>query len=108
MQIHSILLHANPQHGDFTVGNLECVPGRGGRQVLKPYTHRGAPIVYSLGNFAFDYFPVDPPQWTGWVAKLTFRPSGPVDLETRAVILDPAGLPHPVVVDEPTAAPATP
>jgi formylglycine-generating enzyme required for sulfatase activity len=71
-------------------------------------THRGAPIVYSLGNFVFDYFPVDPPQWTGWVAKLTFRPSGPVDLETRAVILDPAGLPHPVVVDEPTAAELAP
>jgi hypothetical protein len=31
-----------------------------------------------------------------------------VDLETRAVILDPAGLPHPVVVDEPIAAELAP
>lgn len=57
--------------------------------------HRGAPIVYSLGNFAFDYFPEDPPQWTGWIATLTFTKGQPVSLTTRAVVLDPAGLPHP-------------
>lgn len=57
--------------------------------------HRGAPILYSLGNFVFDYFPEDPPQWTGWVATLTFRKGQPVGLTTRAVVLDPAGLPHP-------------
>ncbi|MCE9631314.1 MAG: CapA family protein [Planctomycetia bacterium] len=62
-------------------------------------THRGAPIVYSLGNFVFDYYPVDPPEWTGWVAKLTFRKGQPVDLETRAVLLDPAGIPQPVEND---------
>ena len=60
-------------------------------------THRGAPIVYSLGNFVFDYYPVDPPEWTGWVAKLTFAKNRPVDLETRAVVLDAAGIPRPVV-----------
>ena len=60
-------------------------------------TYRGAPIVYSLGNFVFDYYPVDPPEWTGWVAKLTFRKDRPVDLETRAVVLDAAGIPKPVV-----------
>jgi len=60
-------------------------------------THRGAPIVYSLGNFVFDYYPVDPPEWTGWVAKLTFAKDKPVDLETRAVVLDAAGIPKPVV-----------
>lgn len=58
--------------------------------------HHGAPIVYSLGNFVFDYYPVDPPEWTGWVAKLTFAKGRPVDLATRAVVLDPAGLPRPV------------
>ena len=63
-------------------------------------THAGAPIVYSLGNFVFDYYPVDPPEWTGWVAKLTFAKDRPVDLETRAVVLDAAGIPKPVEVDE--------
>lgn len=62
-------------------------------------THRGAPIVYSLGNFVFDYYPVDPPEWTGWVATLTFRKGQPVDLETRAVVLDAAGIPKPVDSD---------
>jgi poly-gamma-glutamate synthesis protein (capsule biosynthesis protein) len=57
--------------------------------------HRGAPIVYSLGNFVFDYYPVDPPEWTGWVARLTFTPDRPVELETHAVVLDAAGLPRP-------------
>lgn len=63
-------------------------------------TYRAAPIVYSLGNFVFDYYPVDPPEWTGWVAKLTFAKDRPVDLETRAVVLDPAGIPKPVATDE--------
>lgn len=56
--------------------------------------HRGAPIVYSLGNFVFDYYPVDPPEWTGWVARLTFTPDRPVELESHAVVLDAAGLPR--------------
>ncbi|MFM7184677.1 MAG: CapA family protein [Planctomycetota bacterium] len=63
--------------------------------------HRGAPIVYSLGNFVFDYYPCDPPEWTGWVVKLTAAKGEPVELETRAVALDAAGLPKPVVVDGP-------
>jgi poly-gamma-glutamate synthesis protein (capsule biosynthesis protein) len=63
-------------------------------------THAGAPIVYSLGNFVFDYDPADPPEFTGWVAKLTFRKDRPVDLVTRAVVIDPAGIPRPVDPDE--------
>ena len=59
--------------------------------------HRGAPIVYSLGNFVFDYYPCDPPEWTGWVVKLTAAKGQPVAVETRAVVLDPAGLPKPVI-----------
>jgi poly-gamma-glutamate synthesis protein (capsule biosynthesis protein) len=62
--------------------------------------HRGAPIVYSLGNFVFDYYPVDPPEWTGWVTRLTFAKGKPVELETRAVVLDAAGLPRPVTEDD--------
>jgi poly-gamma-glutamate synthesis protein (capsule biosynthesis protein) len=62
--------------------------------------HAGAPIVYSLGNFVFDYYPVDPPQWTGWVARLTFTPGRPVELETHAVVLDAAGLPRPAREDD--------
>jgi poly-gamma-glutamate capsule biosynthesis protein CapA/YwtB (metallophosphatase superfamily) len=62
--------------------------------------HAGAPIVYSLGNFAFDYYPVDPPEWTGWVATLSFARGRPVALETRAVVLDAAGLPRPATEDD--------
>jgi poly-gamma-glutamate synthesis protein (capsule biosynthesis protein) len=62
--------------------------------------HRGAPVVYSLGNFVFDYYPVDPPEWTGWVAKLTFAKGKPVELQTQAVVLDAAGLPRPVTEDD--------
>ena len=58
--------------------------------------HRGVPIVYSLGNFVFDYYPVDPPTWTGWVVRLTFTTGHPVELETSTVVLDAAGLPSPV------------
>jgi poly-gamma-glutamate synthesis protein (capsule biosynthesis protein) len=52
------------------------------------------PIVYSLGNFVFDYFPYDPPVWKGWILKLTFGVSGRPQLKTTEVELDPAGLPH--------------
>ncbi len=62
--------------------------------------HAGAPLVYSLGNFVFDYYPVDPPEWIGWVAKLSFAKGKPVALETRAVVLDAAGLPRPATEDD--------
>ena len=55
--------------------------------------HRGRPIIYSLGNFAFDYFPVDPPEWVGWVAKITVQANGQVDFGIRTVIIDPSGCP---------------
>jgi poly-gamma-glutamate capsule biosynthesis protein CapA/YwtB (metallophosphatase superfamily) len=55
--------------------------------------YRGRPIVYSLGNFVFDYFPTDPPKWYGWIEELSFSNSG-VDLTTHTVELDPAGVPH--------------
>ena len=64
-------------------------------------SYRGSPIVYSLGNFVFDYYSVDPPVWHGWAIRLSIPPKtedqqGPIDWETITVELDPAGLPHPV------------
>jgi poly-gamma-glutamate synthesis protein (capsule biosynthesis protein) len=56
--------------------------------------YRDRPIVYSLGNFVFDYFPKDPPVWKGWIVKLTFGTSGRPLLERTNVELDPAGIPH--------------
>jgi len=61
---------------------------------------RGVPIIYSLGNFVFDYFPGDPPEWTGWVVKLTFQPGQPVDLAMHSVKLDSSGIPRPVVEED--------
>ena len=58
-------------------------------------TYRGAPIVYSLGNFVFDYYPVDPLEWTGWLAILEISPAGVVNLEIKTVVLDAAGCPKP-------------
>jgi poly-gamma-glutamate capsule biosynthesis protein CapA/YwtB (metallophosphatase superfamily) len=57
--------------------------------------HQGSPIVYSLGNFAFDYFPPDPPQWIGWIAILSVDKDGGFALEIKAITLDPSGCPHP-------------
>lgn len=57
--------------------------------------HHGAPIIYSLGNFVFDYFPGDPPEWTGWIVRLEFRRNAPVQVDTTAVVLDAVGLPRP-------------
>ena len=62
-------------------------------------SYRGSPIIYSLGNFVFDYFPVDPLEWIGWVAIIQIEPSGTVSLEIKTVVLDPAGCPKPVSTD---------
>ncbi len=56
--------------------------------------YRGKPIIYSLGNFVFDYYPGDPPVWNGWVAELTFPPSGPPDVDLHVVEMDRSGVPH--------------
>ena len=63
--------------------------------------HRGKPIVYSLGNFVFDYYAGDPEVWLGWVATLDISDSGEVDLRIDAVEMDPAGIPTPVVPSSP-------
>ena len=56
--------------------------------------HKGHPIIYSLGNFVFDYFPTDPPVWLGWIARLTIGEPEGVKVETRDVEMDPEGVPH--------------
>jgi poly-gamma-glutamate capsule biosynthesis protein CapA/YwtB (metallophosphatase superfamily) len=56
--------------------------------------YKDHPIVYSLGNFVFDYFPNDPPVWKGWIVKLTFGATGRPQLKTTEVTLDPVGIPH--------------
>ncbi len=56
--------------------------------------YKGRPIVYSLGNFVFDYFPGDPLAWSGWVVRLTFSKSATPELETFVVELDRTGIPH--------------
>jgi len=61
--------------------------------------YRGKPIVYSLGNFVFDYYPGDPPEWIGWLTKLTFHREGQIDLETTAFKIDPVGIPR-LIKDE--------
>jgi poly-gamma-glutamate capsule biosynthesis protein CapA/YwtB (metallophosphatase superfamily) len=63
--------------------------------------YHGRPIVYSLGNMVFDYHPNDPPQWFGWIAKLTFSKPFRVDLETTVLQIDAAGIPHPFDADAP-------
>jgi poly-gamma-glutamate capsule biosynthesis protein CapA/YwtB (metallophosphatase superfamily) len=57
--------------------------------------YRGAPIVYSLGNFAFDYFPVDPLEWIGWVVVFEIATDGTVGLEIKTIVLNEAGCPRP-------------
>ncbi len=54
------------------------------------------PILYSLGNFVFDYYPVDPKVWRGWMATLVFHGADRPRLEIQNVEMDPAGAPHKV------------
>lgn len=56
--------------------------------------YKDRPIVYSLGNFLFDYFPTDPPVWKGWIVRLTFGADAAPKLEKSTVELDAAGVPH--------------
>jgi len=62
--------------------------------------YKGRPIIYSLGNFVFDYDPGDPLVWTGWVVRLTFSKSATPALETFVVELDRTGFPH--LIPKPT------
>jgi poly-gamma-glutamate synthesis protein (capsule biosynthesis protein) len=58
--------------------------------------YKDKPIVYSIGNFVFDYFPYDPPVWKAWIVRLTLGKPGRAGLEKIDVELDPAGIPKPV------------
>jgi poly-gamma-glutamate capsule biosynthesis protein CapA/YwtB (metallophosphatase superfamily) len=63
--------------------------------------YKDHPIVYSLGNFLFDYFPYDPPTWFGWMVRLTFSGAARPVLDRTDVQLDAAGAPH--IVQPPKA-----
>ena len=56
--------------------------------------YHGRPIVYSLGNFVFDYYPVDPPVWTGWLVRLNVMPDRWTRIERFVFQIDKAGIPH--------------
>jgi poly-gamma-glutamate capsule biosynthesis protein CapA/YwtB (metallophosphatase superfamily) len=59
--------------------------------------YKGRPIVYSLGNMVFDYYPGDPKVWTGWIVVLTFNKQEAVlqvDMETYVLQIDRTGIPH--------------
>jgi poly-gamma-glutamate capsule biosynthesis protein CapA/YwtB (metallophosphatase superfamily) len=59
--------------------------------------YKGRPIVYSLGNMVFDYYPGDPKVWIGWIVELTFNKMDAVlqvDMETYVLQIDKAGIPH--------------
>jgi poly-gamma-glutamate synthesis protein (capsule biosynthesis protein) len=58
--------------------------------------YRGKPIVYSLGNFVFNYYPHDPAIYFGWMVRLTFGPSGVSEVKTNVIRIEPTGLPRPV------------
>lgn len=55
--------------------------------------HKGKPIVYSLGNYLFDYYPGDPAVWTAWMARVSLDGAG-VGLEIFRIELDAAGVAH--------------
>jgi len=56
--------------------------------------YRGKPIVYSLGNFVFNYYPHDPPVYFGWIVRLTIGKAGGIEMKTTVVKLEPTGLPR--------------
>jgi len=57
--------------------------------------YRRKPIVYSLGNFVFNYYPHDPPVYYGWMVRLTFDTKGVSEMKTNVVKIEPTGLPRP-------------
>jgi poly-gamma-glutamate synthesis protein (capsule biosynthesis protein) len=52
------------------------------------------PIIYSLGNFVFDYFPWDPPLWTSYILQLEYSDGKRPNLVTVPIELDAAGVPR--------------
>lgn len=57
-------------------------------------SHRGRPIVYSLGNFVFDGFKEEATT-TGWLLRLDVGRGGVRRWQTFVARLDREGLPHP-------------
>jgi poly-gamma-glutamate capsule biosynthesis protein CapA/YwtB (metallophosphatase superfamily) len=79
---------------DFIDAGADAVIGGHSHLVQDIEWYKDKPIAYGIGNFVFDYYPYDPPVWTGLIVKLTFVGAGRPKLETTTVELDPAGIPH--------------
>jgi len=56
--------------------------------------YKDKPIVYSIGNFVFDYYPYDPAVWKAWIVRLTLGKTGRPGLEKIDIEMDPAGIPR--------------
>jgi len=78
----------------FIAAGADAVMGSHPHVTQEIEWHKDRPIVYSLGNFVFDYFPYDPPLWTGWMVRLTFGKEPRPGLEVIPVELDKDGTPH--------------
>ena len=62
-------------------------------------TYKGRPIIYSLGDFIFDFedpAKAVPEAQTGWILQLKVNKSGIVAWDTVIIRTDAAGLPQPV------------
>jgi poly-gamma-glutamate synthesis protein (capsule biosynthesis protein) len=99
-------LHWGTQHApmpdDYQIKLARKMIDAGADAVLGAHPHipqtvdwyRGKPIVYSLGNFVFNYFPYDPPAYFGWIVRLTIGKDGAIEMKTNVVKIEPTGLPR--------------
>lgn len=92
----------------FIDAGADAVIGGHSHLVQDTEWYKDRPIAYGIGNFVFDYYPYDPPVWTGLIVRLTFGKAGRPLLETTTVELDSAGMPHPVPTAAAAAAAAQP
>ena len=56
--------------------------------------YRGKPVVYSLGNFVFDYYPNDPAVWKSYILRLKCMKGRAPEVSTIPLELDLTGIPH--------------
>lgn len=63
-------------------------------------SYRGAPIVYSLGNFVFDQLDI-PENGRGWILRLDVDGTGVSRWDTVPVDIDEAGVPRPAALAAP-------
>jgi len=113
-----VSLHSGPEYqeapGDLQVALAHAAIDAGARLVLGHHPHvlqgleryRGGLIIYSLGNFAFDFDEVDygqpgVPSALSAILQVTLTREGVVSCRLLPVAVDPAdGRPHPAVGQE--------